>query len=108
MASGAVQRPTSVTTVRRITPTVSLRIAGSPFAREDLEFPSSIERWDHESAEEGASAPRRDLRKQHLIASDTSSDQPPMRGDTLPLVRSEEHTSELQSPYDLVCRLLLE
>src|SRR5437867_8060269 len=25
-----------------------------------------------------------------------------------PLSRSEEHTSELQSPYDLVCRLLLE
>src|SRR5207248_10438697 len=25
-----------------------------------------------------------------------------------PNVRSEEHTSELQSPYDLVCRLLLE
>src|SRR5438094_2741744 len=24
------------------------------------------------------------------------------------LVRSEEHTSELQSPYDVVCRLLLE
>src|SRR5437867_10450133 len=24
------------------------------------------------------------------------------------LVRSEEHTSELQSPYDLVCRLLVE
>src|SRR5207248_9160156 len=24
-----------------------------------------------------------------------------------PLCRSEEHTSELQSPYDLVCRLLL-
>src|SRR5207248_1819847 len=24
-----------------------------------------------------------------------------------PLIRSEEHTSELQSPYDLVCRLLL-
>src|SRR5437867_7346980 len=24
------------------------------------------------------------------------------------LMRSEEHTSELQSPYDLVCRLLLE
>src|SRR5438094_4611827 len=24
------------------------------------------------------------------------------------VVRSEEHTSELQSPYDLVCRLLLE
>src|SRR5437867_7276133 len=26
----------------------------------------------------------------------------------VPDVRSEEHTSELQSPYDLVCRLLLE
>src|SRR5437867_9543615 len=25
-----------------------------------------------------------------------------------PAMRSEEHTSELQSPYDLVCRLLLE
>src|SRR5438094_4480706 len=25
-----------------------------------------------------------------------------------PRKRSEEHTSELQSPYDLVCRLLLE
>src|SRR5271168_3203282 len=27
---------------------------------------------------------------------------------TIAGVRSEEHTSELQSPYDLVCRLLLE
>src|SRR5437867_9512575 len=29
-------------------------------------------------------------------------------GDGFLVVRSEEHTSELQSPYDLVCRLLLE
>src|SRR5207248_6783365 len=29
-------------------------------------------------------------------------------GDGQPARRSEEHTSELQSPYDLVCRLLLE
>src|SRR6266516_6383947 len=29
------------------------------------------------------------------------------RGASLP-PRSEEHTSELQSPYDLVCRILLE
>src|SRR5207249_9096959 len=28
--------------------------------------------------------------------------------DTLILMRSEEHTSELQSRFDLVCRLLLE
>src|SRR5207248_3466064 len=34
---------------------------------------------------------------------DLESDQASSR-----LVRSEEHTSELQSPYDLVCRLLLE
>src|SRR5207248_9573200 len=30
------------------------------------------------------------------------------RRSTRAWVRSEEHTSELQSPYDLVCRLLLE
>src|SRR5207248_10165380 len=29
-------------------------------------------------------------------------------GDVQVGMRSEEHTSELQSPYDLVCRLLLE
>src|SRR5437867_13016167 len=31
-----------------------------------------------------------------------------MEGEQIHPVRSEEHTSELQSPYDLVCRLLLE
>src|SRR5438094_5326885 len=31
-----------------------------------------------------------------------------IRGDQGRSLRSEEHTSELQSPYDLVCRLLLE
>src|SRR5437867_7625424 len=30
------------------------------------------------------------------------------RGSVNDATRSEEHTSELQSPYDLVCRLLLE
>src|SRR5207248_10302058 len=33
---------------------------------------------------------------------------PSREPDEQPLLRSEEHTSELQSPYDLVCRLLLE
>src|SRR5207248_9143580 len=32
---------------------------------------------------------------------------PVKREDEALLERSEEHTSELQSPYDLVCRLLL-
>src|SRR5438094_6623122 len=31
-----------------------------------------------------------------------------LRGGLRLVGRSEEHTSELQSPYDLVCRLLLE
>src|SRR5438094_10379592 len=34
----------------------------------------------------------------------TSASNPPVSH----WLRSEEHTSELQSPYDLVCRLLLE
>src|SRR5699024_12801806 len=33
---------------------------------------------------------------------------PPAGGDTMFANRSEEHTSELQSRFDLVCRLLLE
>src|SRR5207249_12069818 len=32
----------------------------------------------------------------------------PLSAAFIPLVRSEEHTSELQSRFDLVCRLLLE
>src|SRR5207248_10659529 len=38
-------------------------------------------------------------------------DSEPLLADPTPealAARSEEHTSELQSPYDLVCRLLLE
>src|SRR5437867_5817924 len=34
--------------------------------------------------------------------------QPLFERSDLRVSRSEEHTSELQSPYDLVCRLLLE
>src|SRR5437867_6434353 len=33
---------------------------------------------------------------------------PVMAGVAKEVIRSEEHTSELQSPYDIVCRLLLE
>src|SRR5207248_5444916 len=43
----------------------------------------------------------------------SSRDAPPtvvhaLINDQPDIARSEEHTSELQSPYDLVCRLLLE
>src|SRR5437867_9853742 len=41
------------------------------------------------------------------VGSDRSDAHLPERSAT-PRTRSEEHTSELQSPYDLVCRLLLE
>src|SRR5207248_9711366 len=37
-----------------------------------------------------------------------NSGSPAADGPMMPKTRSEEHTSELQSPYDLVCRLLLE
>src|SRR5699024_12412108 len=31
-----------------------------------------------------------------------------LNGSSYEIIRSEEHTSELQSPFELVCRLLLE
>src|SRR5437867_13451695 len=46
-----------------------------------------------------------------LLAPRTGPELRPAGSEQGPLVdcgRSEEHTSELQSPYDLVCRLLLE
>src|SRR5688500_20271439 len=42
-------------------------------------------------------------RREHLIASSSGTDRIAWRE-----LRSEEHTSELQSPCNLVCRLLLE
>src|SRR5437867_7041423 len=44
------------------------------------------------------------------VADARGLDQPVAHGAAAPAAsrRSEEHTSELQSPYDLVCRLLLE
>src|SRR5207248_4978858 len=43
-----------------------------------------------------------------LVWSARKSASPGPRHGPQPGCRSEEHTSELQSPYDLVCRLLLE
>src|SRR5690349_22419068 len=44
----------------------------------------------------------------HALAVATSLPNPADCGNSAGLVRSEEHTSELQSRRDLVCRLLLE
>src|SRR5438094_2676571 len=57
-----------------------------PTSRAGREHRSRPTRWNHES--------------------ETNPRQSPTS--ILPILRSEEHTSELQSPYDLVCRLLLE
>src|SRR5256885_13085852 len=43
-----------------------------------------------------------------LTCKSASQNNTPLKSKTMPLYRSEEHTSELQSPCNLVCRLLLE
>src|SRR5207248_11271330 len=50
------------------------------------------------------------VRRDRICISRSISVWRPTTGSSLPSedCRSEEHTSELQSPYDLVCRLLLE
>src|SRR5207248_3547391 len=55
------------------------------FAQAGFDHPARCGSADHLGAQERSGAGRND-----------------------PRIRSEEHTSELQSPYDLVCRLLLE
>src|SRR5207248_3420200 len=47
-------------------------------------------------------------RRARLIPIRRAALSPPAPRERRDLPRSEEHTSELQSPYDLVCRLLLE
>src|SRR5438105_11252863 len=52
------------------------------------------------------------FRSQRVLAllevGEDAADQLPETGGVVGLLRSEEHTSELQSRVDLVCRLLLE
>src|SRR5256885_12667908 len=43
-----------------------------------------------------------------MMQTATRKTTPPRKGNASQLKRSEEHTSELQSPCNLVCRLLLE
>src|SRR5699024_12511157 len=45
---------------------------------------------------------------QEIIAKEKAYSQDLQRSGKWPHLRSEEHTSELQSRFDLVCRLLLE
>src|SRR5207248_5126933 len=68
-----------------------LRISGSPFhaASNSFAAPTSSYRFSSRSSPSSPSSRRRSA---YPVSS----------------MRSEENTSELQSPYDLVCRLLLE
>src|SRR5699024_12230913 len=58
----------------------------------------------------GRSGVQIDRHGKHLriFSAGISSHDPLISGSHTPFLRSEEHTSELQSRFDLVCRLLLE
>src|SRR5256885_2473973 len=49
-----------------------------------------------------------DIRRPLITAEQTREQVPKTAPDQIAVIRSEEHTSELQSPCNLVCRLLLE
>src|SRR5256885_5453000 len=50
----------------------------------------------------------RSQRRRRQVLNPLSQEQWKLGSRSSPLIRSEEHTSELQSPCNLVCRLLLE
>src|SRR5438093_9819606 len=58
----------------------------------------------HDHPAHGSRAPRRSSDARHASGGDPRAHRPHRRG----MIRSEEHTSELQSLTNLVCRLLLE
>src|SRR5207244_10817852 len=75
----------------------------------------------HQSSAQYDSPPTRPCRQYHIMHTDSrkypmsAAEADPARADDVPSpscrmreYRSEEHTSELQSPDHLVCRLLLE
>src|SRR5437879_8087798 len=91
-----------------------LRVSGALASRPLKEDPRHVGVDDSITAPRGMGAPLRPH------ARECHGDLPPpcwhlaggwrrgRRGPSLPTPRSEEHTSELQSPMYLVCRLLLE
>src|SRR5207248_9455016 len=75
-------------------------------------FETTREKASHNQQHERAADLRGDERATQTMAANTEGASPLMKDfvhvATRSAKRSEEHTSELQSPYDLVCRLLLE
>src|SRR5258708_18888457 len=82
------------------TPCVEKRDCPRPSSRTRLGIWSTLVSWNFRGSD-----PRRDRSQERCTKSRVNR----TGGDDDPtLVRSEEHTSELQSPDHLVCRLLLE
>src|SRR5207248_4652072 len=86
------------TLFRSVVGTAGTTAAGAIDPLWDLaRFCRSEELWFHVDAAWGGAAILSPRLRHHLEGIDAADS-----------IRSEEHTSELQSPYDLVCRLLLE
>src|SRR5947208_12224661 len=80
-------------TIERALAVAILPAAGNASAREEASLAILFTRWIRDVVDHVADAERASYRDCRA---------------TLAAVRSEEHTSELQSPDHLVCRLLLE
>src|SRR5207248_10466958 len=85
-----------------------------PTARNPLSLHDALPIWPRPappppgSRRRGRARPPRRAAGPRGAASRGSGRATPAAAPRGPAARSEEHTSELQSPYDLVCRLLLE
>src|SRR5690348_17787024 len=67
-----------------------------------------VQRGGSPTARDRVLATRFGLKAAELAFAGNFGQMAALRGDDIAAVRSEEHTSELQSPVHLVCRLLLE
>src|SRR5437867_7603167 len=87
--------------------TLTLAVSGPATSSEYL--PIRVAEAEGYFAREGLEVRVRTTRAESGAAEALAQGQVDLTATTLEaLLRSEEHTSELQSPYDLVCRLLLE
>src|SRR3989454_2578382 len=89
-----------------------LSVATRPFTISTSAGPACASGAQPPSAVTPRTAPelRKNCRRPYVICPPRGAlaRQPVVHGDVFRLQRSEEHTSELQSPCNLVCRLLLE
>src|SRR5207248_8444005 len=102
-ASGAAQQSTRALRIK--VPAERIRSAAIDTAERSL----TVETTEATGcAEHHELTGQRTRRGESPITFEAEHRHPRSPADTAYGTRSEEHTSELQSPYDLVCRLLLE